>query len=498
MILKQQRPLPRAAGILMPVSSLPGVHGIGTFGRAAYDFVDFLEQAGQSYWQVLPLGPTGYGDSPYQSFSAFAGNPYFIDLELLVEEGLLDKRDIPQDWGENPCDIDYACIFRQRFPVLRRAYARSGHKSTPEYAEFLKINAFWLNDYADYMAIKEHYGWKGWQEWPAEIRRRQPGPLADLREMLASEADFWRFCQFKFYEQWGRLKAYANKAGIEIIGDIPIYAALDSADVWANPELFELDEDLNPIHVAGVPPDYFSKTGQLWGNPLYRWDVMRESGYAWWRERMRFTMMLYDIVRIDHFIGIVRYYAIPASEESAVAGYYREGPGESLIAAIGEAVGDKKIIAEDLGALTHEVESLRRRGGYPGMKVLQFAFESDGKNTHLPSHYEQNTVVYGGTHDNETLTGYFARQERETLHFARDYLGVKQDGELACAVIRAGYQSCANTVIHQLQDLLSLGNEARINTPSTLGTNWRWRLLPGQLSGELAVKLRHMAVLYDR
>ncbi|MCL2068711.1 MAG: 4-alpha-glucanotransferase, partial [Oscillospiraceae bacterium] len=456
MNLKKQKPMPRGAGVLLPAASLPSPYGIGTFGRAAYDFIDFLRAAGQRCWQVLPLGPTSYGDSPYQSFSAFAGNPYFIDLDLLAEEKLLQKREIPRKWGNDPADIDYARIFGARFAVLHKAFMRSGHKSTPEYDAFLAANAYWVNDYAEYMAVKEHFGWKSWQDWPAEIRRREKAPLSALLRKLAVEADFWRFCQFKFYEQWGRLKEYANASGIEIIGDIPIYVAFDSADVWANPHLFELDGELNPTHVAGVPPDYFSKTGQLWGNPLYRWDVMRGDGFAWWRERIRFTTILYNIVRIDHFIGIVRYYAIPAAADTAVAGHYREGPGEALIAAINEAAAGKKIIAEDLGVLTPKVERLRRKTGYPGMKILQFAFDSGGANTHLPGYYEQNTVVYGGTHDNETLTGYFARQNRKTLRFTREYLGVKRNREIVYAIIRLGYQSCANTAIYQLQDLLAL------------------------------------------
>ena len=501
MRIKKQKPLPRGVGVLMPVASLPSAYGIGTFGQAAYDFVDFLHAAGQRYWQVLPLGPTSYGDSPYQSFSAFAGNPYFIDLDLLVAEKLLTRRDIPRKWGDSPDDIDYGRIFEARFPVLRKAFSRSTHKSAPDYADFLQENAFWVNDYAEYMAVKEHFGWKGWQNWPREIRRREKKPLTALLRKLAVEADFWRFCQFKFYEQWGRLKAYANESGVEIIGDIPIYVAFDSADVWANPHLFELDGELNPTHVAGVPPDYFSKTGQLWGNPLYRWDIMQADNFAWWRERMRFTTVLYDVVRIDHFIGIVRYYAIPAAEETAVAGHYREGPGEALIAAISEAAlasGGKKIIAEDLGVLTRKVENLRRKSGYPGMKILQFAFDSGGANMHLPGYYEQNSVVYGGTHDNETLSGYFSRQNRKTLRFTREYLGVKRGREIVAAIVRLGYQSCANTAIYQLQDLLMLGNEARINTPSTLGQNWRWRLLPGQITPALENTLRKMTITFNR
>ena len=483
----------------MPVASLPSPYGIGTFGKAAYDFADFLEESGQRYWQVLPLGPTSYGDSPYQSFSAFAGNPYFIDLDMLISEGLLKKREISsRNWGSLPDTVDYAQIFSNRFIVLRKAFARSEHLKSDEYATFLQEHSPWLDDYAAYMALKEHFEWKSWQEWPDDYRLRKQKPLAALLHKLAGELDFWRFCQFKFYGQWTKLKAHAEKAGILIIGDIPIYVALDSADVWANPALFDLDKDLRPNNVAGVPPDYFSATGQLWGNPLYLWEHMAENDFAWWRRRIRFTAILYDIIRIDHFIGISRYYSIPADAESAIKGKYLPGPGDALLTAINEAKGTKQIIAEDLGVLTREVVAMRKRAGYPGMKVLQFAFGSGEKNDYLPTHYEQNTVVYGGTHDNETLVGYFDREKRRTLRFAREYLGVSQNRQLVRAVIRAAYSSCADTVIFQMQDLLELDNAARINTPSTLGGNWQWRLLPNQLPATLTNQLLALTKIYDR
>ena len=499
MRLKKQRPFPRAAGVLMPVASLPSSYGIGAFGRAAFDFVDFLGDAGQRYWQVLPLGPTSYGDSPYQSFSAFAGNPYFIDLDLLIAEGLLKKREVSsRKWGENPACVDYAQIFENSFIILRKAFERSAHIETEAYKTFLSENHFWLDDYAAYMTLKEHFLWDSWQEWPREYRLRKPKILAKFIRENALGLDFWRFCQYKFYEQWNSLRAYAEKAGVSIIGDIPIYVALDSADVWAKPQLFDLDSDLRPNNVAGVPPDYFSATGQLWGNPLYLWESMAADDFFWWRQRIHFTARLYDIIRIDHFIGISRYYSIPANAESAVVGVYLPGPGDALLAAINEAKGTKQIIAEDLGVLTKNVVALRKRAGYPGMKVLQFAFDSGAKNECLPMHYEKNTVVYGGTHDNETLAGYFAREKRKNLRFAREYLGVNQNKQLVGAVIRAGLASCADTVIYQLQDLLELGAEARINTPSTLGGNWEWRLLPEQLTGDLSKKLLQLTTIYDR
>jgi 4-alpha-glucanotransferase len=499
MPLKKQKRLPRGAGVLMPVASLPSPYGIGAFGKASFDFIDFLREAGQSYWQVLPLCPTSYGDSPYQSFSAFAGNPYFIDLDLLIEEGLLTKREVSSvKWGGEPGGVDYAAVFKSRFTVLRKAFSRSKHPDSAGYGAFLRENAFWIEDYAAYMAVKERFGWRSWQEWPEEIRLRKPRAMKKLLQELAGQLAFWRFCQFKFFRQWGAVKAYAAKAGIAVIGDIPIYVALDSADVWMHPELFDLDSALRPRNVAGVPPDYFSATGQLWGNPLYRWDRMGADGFAWWRERIRFTARLYDVIRIDHFIGVARYYAIPAGAETAMTGEYLPGPGERLLEAVNSALGGKRIIAEDLGALTPQVVSLRLRSGYPGMKVLQFAFDSGAGNEYLPTHYERNTVVYGGTHDNETLAGYFSRQKRKTLKFARDYLGVKRTSQILPALIRSGYASCADTVIFQLQDLLALGNEARINTPSTLGGNWLWRLLPGQLPEGLAQRLLGLTEVYDR
>ena len=483
----------------MPIASLPSQYGIGTLGKAAHDFVDFLEEAGQHYWQVLPLGPTSYGDSPYQSFSAFAGNPYFIDLDMLIDEGLLKKHEVSAyDWGNSPTTIDYTQIFENRFTALRKAFARSKHIQSVEYEVFLQKHNLWLDDYASYMLLKEYFGWKSWQEWPDEYRLRDLGLLAKTVQDNPEDFDFWRFCQFKFYAQWAALKLHAQKANVLIIGDIPIYVALDSADVWANPHLFDLDANLRPNNVAGVPPDYFSATGQLWGNPLYLWEHMAKNNFEWWRSRIHFTALLYDIIRIDHFIGILRYYSIPANADSAINGKYLPGPGYALLAAINAAKGKTQIIAEDLGVLTYDVVKMRKRAGYPGMKVLQFAFNSGPKNDYLPTHYEKNAVVYGGTHDNETLAGYFACEKRKILRFAKEYLGIKHSKQLVGAVIRAGYASCANTVLFQLQDLLELGAEARMNTPSTLGGNWQWRLLPDQLSAKLAKQLLQMVITYDR
>ncbi|WP_276872178.1 MULTISPECIES: 4-alpha-glucanotransferase [Anaerotruncus] len=489
----------RGAGVLLPVTSLPSPYGIGTFGRAAYAFVDFLRDAGQRYWQVLPLGPTSYGDSPYQSFSAFAGNPYFIDLDLLEREGLLTGAEISAcGWGDDPAAVDYARIYRHRFTVLHAAFRRSRHADTPAYREFCAENAVWLEDYSLYMAVKMHFGGHEWLRWPEDIRMREPEALARCARELAEEIDFWKFCQFKFFEQWRALKSYANGLGVEIIGDIPIYVALDSADVWAHPEQFQLDGQRRPSRVAGVPPDMFSSDGQLWGNPLYDWERMAREDYAWWKLRMKFSSELYDVVRIDHFVGIAHYYSIPAGDDTAKNGVWVDGPGEGLIAAISSVMGGKRVIAEDLGIVIPEVGRMLKRSGYPGMKLMQFGFDSGPDNEYLPCHYDKNVVVYGGTHDNETLAGFFAHQPRGVLRFARAYLGVRTSREIPWALIRAGYASSADTAVFQMQDLLGLGNEARMNTPSTIGENWRWRLAEGQLTSGTARKLRELAELYGR
>lgn len=499
MRLKRQCPMKRGAGILFPVFSLPSPYGIGTLGRAAYDFIDFLHSAGQKYWQVLPLGPTSYGDSPYQSFSAFAGNPYFIDLDILAEEGLLLPEEFTKiDWGDDPSDIDYEKIYASRFVVLRKAFAKSRHQKKEAYRRFCRENSVWLEDYSEYMALKGLFDGKAWLSWPEDIRLRSEKPLRRCRRELAEDIRFWKFCQYKFFEQWGRLKKYANRKGIQIIGDIPIYVSLDSADVWAHGDYFQLDTRRRPVRVAGVPPDLFSATGQLWGNPLYDWDKMEQDDFSWWKSRMAFSAKLYDVIRIDHFIGVVRYYSIPAKDDTAAGGVWVKGPGRKLICAIQDAIGDTKIIAEDLGVVTPAVRKLLQQCGYPGMKLMEFAFESDGSNEYLPCHYEKNTVVYAGTHDNQPLAGFFQEQSARSLLFAKAYLGVSAIWQLPWAVIRAGYASAADTAVFSLQDVLGLGDEARINTPSTLGKNWRWRLSGMPLTENLARRLYELAALYGR
>ena len=492
--------LERGAGILLPVTSLPSPYGIGTFGKAAYEFVDFLRAAGQKYWQVLPLGPTSYGDSPYQSFSAYAGNPYFIDLEILVEEGLLEKEYLDQfSWGGDETSVSYETIYQNRFQVLRTAFRSSAHQEAPDFRIFERKNAYWLGDYCLYMACKEHFGNVSWLEWDEDIRFRRPEAVKKYEALLEEEIAFWAFCQYKFFEQWDRLRDYAAKQGIRIIGDIPIYAALDSADVWTHPKLFLLDEKLVPKFIAGVPPDAFSATGQLWGNPLYDWDAMEEEDFEWWRQRILASGRLYDALRIDHFIGITRYYAVPWGAKDSVNGTYRPGPGKKLTDVINEAAGSMRIIAEDLGIVTPEVRKLLNDNGYPGMKVIAFGFDGDPANEHLPHNYTTaNCVAYGGTHDNETLAGLFCDKSDEVLSYLFDLIGIRERSEIVEGLFRQVYGSIAAVAIFQAQDVLKLDNSARMNFPSTLGGNWEWRLRKGQLGEKEAGWLRWLAHVYNR
>lgn len=484
----------------MPISSLPSPHGIGTFGSEAYAFVDHLEAAGQKYWQVLPFGPTSYGDSPYASFSAFAGNPYFIDLDFLIEEGLLTSEYVDSiEWCLNEQDIDYKTLFDKRFVVLRKAFDKSKHKDLKEYKDFEKANK-WLDDYADYMAFKIYYKNKSWQEWPENIRKRKKDAIIKLKNKLAKEIDFQKFLQFKFFEQWKKLKAYANEKGIGIIGDIPVYVALDSADVWANPKDFQLNKNLECDNVAGVPPDAFSKDGQRWGNPLYDWENMEEEDFKWWRERMSFMAKTFDVIRIDHFLGLVKYYSIPTDSETAKIGKYIKGPGNNIIKAINESVGDKMIIAEDLGIEMPEAKTLIKKSGYPSMKVLEFAFDGDRKNTHLPYNYVENCVVYGGTHDNDTLLGYFSNLDWWNLEYVREFIGDAHAPleKLVEALFREAYKSVANLVIFQMQDVLMLDSSGRMNVPSTIGTNWKWRMKKGAFDADRIGFLRYLCDIYNR
>ncbi len=493
--------LERGAGILLPISSLPSPYGIGTMGKDAYEFVDMLKRAGQKYWQVLPIGPTSFGDSPYQSFSAFAGNPYFIDLDTLIEEGLLTKEEVESyKWADSDDEIDYARLYRQRFEVLRKAFGRSEHKDSRGYADFIKENEQWIDDYALYMAIKADHNNREWLAWEPAIRKRKPEAMAAYREKLGEDVEFYKFLQFKFYQQWMPLKEYANRNGISIIGDIPIYVALDSADVWANTDQFQLSGSLAPAVVAGCPPDMFSSYGQKWGNPIYDWDVMEKDDFAWWKKRIAASAKLYDVIRIDHFIGIVRYYSIPANGEPK-DGYYRQGPGKKLIDAIDSAIGSSKVIAEDLGVVVPEVQKLVKESGYPGMKVLEFAFDGNTANEYLPHNHAKNYVAYIGTHDNDMLKSYISGQSEDLQAYMMKYLMADSLDDVAEKMIHALYMSSADTVILQMQDILGKDNSARMNYPSTLGGNWKWRLVKNgtwEFTQEHIDKLRDLTRLYGR
>lgn len=489
----------RKSGILMPVSSIPSKYGIGTFSKQAYAFIDSLEKAGQSYWQILPLGPTGYGDSPYQSFSTFAGNPYYIDLEELIEAGWLTEADCDKcDFGDDDESIDYEKIYLSRFKVLRKAFHNSHIEKDQDFQAFVSENSDWLEDYALYMAVKNSFDGVSWSEWDEDIKLRRPAALKRYREKYAEEVEFYRFQQYLFAKQWFALKEYANAKKIEIIGDIPIYVAFDSADTWANPELFQLDETLTPVAVAGCPPDAFSATGQLWGNPLYRWDHHKKTGYAWWLKRIAYCYKLYDVVRIDHFRGFDEYYSIPFGNETAEFGHWEKGPGYDIFRTIKAELGKKTVIAEDLGFLTKSVINLVKKTGYPGMKILQFAFDSREENDYLPHNYTANSIVYTGTHDNDTTLGWFDSLKRKDKQFARRYLNIRGSKDVQWAFIRAAMASVSDTCVIPMQDYLGLGAEARINIPSTLGINWKWRMRDGAFTDELAERIREMTKLYGR
>lgn len=490
----------RGAGILMPVSSLPSPYGIGTLGASAYEFVDNLKKAGQSYWQVLPVGPTSFGDSPYQSFSAFAGNPYFIDLDILKEEELLLQEEIDAyDWGGDAETVDYAVLYQNRFPLLHKAYERSAHQNRRDFAKFEKKTAYWLDDYCFYMALKFYFKGQEWSLWEEGLRFRKKETVKKYEELLNEEIGFWKFCQYQFFKQWNKLKKYANDKGIYIIGDIPLYVALDSADVWTHPDLFELDERRRPIHIAGVPPDCFSADGQRWGNPLYRWKRMRGDNYHWWYERMKANAALYDVIRIDHFIGIVHYWSIPVSCPTAATGEWIKGPGKKLTKVIRKATKGSDIIAEDLGIVSPAVRKLINKTGWPGMKILEFAFDGDADNEYLPHHYrDTNCLVYGGTHDNQTLMGYYKNKSEKELKFLMDYLHIKRIEQIPKAMLRAAYGSVAETVIFQMQDILELDDTARMNEPSTVGTNWRWRMKRDAFGKKEVKRLKKYCKIYGR
>jgi len=496
----------RYAGVLLPLRSLPSNYGIGCFDKAAYDFVDWLEKAGQRYWQILPLGMAsheGAADSPYQTFSAFSGSPYFISLAALVEEGVLTREECDAvDFGDGK-KVNYELLFKNRMPLLRKAYERSDISKNGEYQRFIAENAWWLDDYALFMALKEFFGGTGWTEWPEDIRMHWGFALDYYRGKLYFEIEFQKYLQFKFAQQWFALKAYANKKHIEIVGDMPIYVSADGSDVWAHPELFQLDKDNKPTAIAGCPPDSFSADGQVWGNPLYRWDYHRNTGFDWWMSRLWYSFKMYDVVRIDHFRAFDEYFSIPYGAESAAAGHWEKGPGMDIFNTLRWRMGDCNVIAEDLGTMTDGVRQLVKDSGFPNMKVLQFAFEeidTGAANEYLPHNYHANCWVYTGTHDNETVVGWLSGLDESGKKLVRNYLAdhATADDQLYRSVISLAMLSNARTCIIPMQDLLGLGNDTRMNMPGTVDANWAWRLAPGQVTEALGEELLAVTMRYGR
>lgn len=489
----------RKSCIIFHISSLPSEYGIGKMGRHAFEFVDFLKKSGVKCWQILPLSPTSYGDSPYQSFSVNAGNPYFIDFEILEGDGLLERSEYADiTWESSPDKVDYSLIYDHCFDVLRIAYSRFKAARSPAYKRFCEENKDWLEEYALFMALKFQHDGKAWYEWETDISMHRPKAVAACKKELKKDIGFYKFIQFEFSRQWKELKGYANEKGIEIVGDIPIYCALDSVEAWVDHKLFWFDRKRRPVCVAGCPPDEFSPAGQLWGNPLYDWDYHKKTGYKWWINRIAAAAELYDIVRIDHFRGFESYYTIPYGSEDATVGEWKKGPNYELFQMAEQQLGKLNIIAEDLGFITPEVREMLDKCGYPGMKVLQFGF-SDGENEHLPHNFTtSNCFAYTGTHDNETLNGWVEAMDKKSLRFAKKYLNVKKKSEIPMAVVRAAWGSVAEVAAAQMQDFLNSPKDARMNTPSTLGTNWQFRARAEQFTPSLAKKIKKLNKMYNR
>lgn len=490
----------RSSGIILPISSLPSPYGIGTLGASAHEFVDFLAAAGQSWWQILPVGPTSFGDSPYQSPSTYAGNPYFIDFDLLVEDGLLEQDEVDAlPWGTDPSRVDYRLIYENRLPLLRKATERGWKRDAAEVARFAEDNDGWLPDYALFMAVKRHFDMVSWTEWPDDdIRLRRASSIERYRELLADDVRLYTYLQFLFFRQWNALRDYAHERRVRILGDLPIYVALDSADVWASPQWFQLDQDNVPTGVAGVPPDYFSADGQLWGNPLYDYRAMARDDYGWWIKRIGGVSRLYDAIRIDHFRGFESYWAVPYGDTTAKRGTWVKGPGMDLVGLLSKTYPDLFFIAEDLGYPTPEVSKLLADSGFPGMKVLEFAFDSRDESNYLPHTYVPHCVCYTGTHDNPPLEGWHKEADPADVRLAERYLGITDDEGFVWGFVRGGMSSVAELFIAQMQDYLELGSEARTNVPGILGGNWQWRLVPGQTSSELAEHIATMTRMYGR
>ncbi len=496
--LQKKESVMRKSGILMHISSLPGPYGIGSMGKAAYEFVDFLQAAGQTYWQLLPLSPTGCGNSPYQSFSAFAGNPYLIDLEDLMEQGLLTRQEVDSVcWASSPQRVDFGTLYRDRIRLLRLAFER--FVPGPEYERFVAEEAPWLEDYALFMVLKDRSEGKTWQQWSLSLMMRLPELMEQVRQEQRRDMEFRYFHQYIFFRQWRKLKEYANSRGIRIIGDAPIYVPLDSADVWANPHLFQLDGSGRPAVVAGCPPDSFSADGQLWGNPIYDWEAMKKEDYGWWIRRLEAASRMYDVVRLDHFRGFESYWAVPEGAETAAAGSWKPGPGMAFLETIRQKLPHLELIAEDLGYVTPQVRWLQEQSGWPGMKVIQFAFDSREEGNYLPHTYPVRSVCYSGTHDNPTLVQWLGEALPEDVTAAQQYLGLNRQEGTVRGLLRGCMGSMSELCIVQLQDWLELGREARMNTPGTLSDlNWTWRAEEGCLTEELAQRIREMTVRYGR
>ncbi|MBE6020473.1 MAG: 4-alpha-glucanotransferase [Clostridiales bacterium] len=488
----------RTAGILMPFSSLPARYGIGNLGKEAYRFIDFLDECDQSYWQILPMGPTGFGDSPYQSFSAFACSPYYIDPDILADEGYISKEDIKEaDFTENAERVDYSDLYTKRFPLLKKACENVSEEDSA-YKDYVEGNRFWIEDYALYMALKEENGMRPFREWERSVQIREDEAMEQAKDRLKKDIHFWKSVQFLFHQQWMKLRSYAASKNVKIIGDIPIYVSEDSCEAWMRPELFQTGSDGKLLRVAGCPPDDFSTEGQLWGNPLYDWDHHKETGYEWWIKRLEHWGCFYDVIRIDHFRGFSGYYSIPAGNINAVEGEWKEGPGKDLITAIKEKVPWLPIIAEDLGTNTEDVEELLKYSGFPGMKVLQFAFSSDWNNEHLPHNYEKTCVAYTGTHDNASTEEWVQTAPEDQTEKAKKYLSVHDKSDLTDAMIRAVLASTADMAVIPIQDWLRTGAGSRINTPSTIGENWVWRVSSDMFTDELKSKIRELTEIYGR
>jgi len=484
----------------MPISSLPSPYGIGTLGKSAYQFVDFLKKSGQKYWQVLPLGPTSYGDSPYQALSSFAGNPYFIDLDLLIKDGLLKEEDLKDAWWyDRPDTVNYGSVYYYRYPVLRKAFAAADRKLKESIAEFRKENAAWLENYALYMAVKNNEGMKNWISWEDEdLRLHKEAAVRKYHELYKEEVDFWVFLQYEFYKQWNSLRDYAHKNGIKFIGDVPIYVAFDSADVWSEPKYFQLDDRNLPKKVSGVPPDAFTEDGQLWGNPLYDWDEMKKDGYGWWIRRIEGAGKLFDMIRIDHFRGFESYWAVPYGDKTAKNGAWVPGPGMDFVRVLRDWFCNIDFIAEDLGVITPEVAKLLKDSGFPGMKVLAFAFDSGSSNLYLPHNCTENSICYVGTHDNDTIKGWKKNSSRKTVKYAKEYLNISKEEGWNWGMIRAGMGTSSKLFVAQMQDVLELGADARMNTPGSAQGNWTWRMLPDAITPEITKKLRTYTERYGR